>query len=528
MTSSNPPAVFDSGHIAQQMLALNAGAASASEPLLPRQQVPAEGSELPAPEGTYSSTGRLPHDLTDRANAELFASMYGGQFRYVEGNGWYTWDSGRWKLRGGEGAAVWAAGDMASQMPTFDPTGRFSPHDVTRHRRYSSSTSGVKAMLHQAKASPDLSLEAEQLDGDPYVLCTPAGVVDLKTGTLRMADPLRDFNSRCTRVAPAPTPTPRFFRFLADIFGDDADGKEMIDYLHILLGYSITGDVGAQVLPFCHGDGANGKSVLLDTTVQILGDYAHAAPPGFLMDRGGYTEHSTELTELYGRRLVVCSELKPSDKFDEVRIKLLTGGDKVTARRMRQDFFTFAPTHHLWLLGNHHPEVATGGHAFWRRLRLIPFERKIPENQKIDNLARILVEEEGPGILAWLIDGARQFLATRDPSRNRDNLAGPSRVRVATTAYAATEDHIGRFLTDLCQRQENMKVQQTALYRVYAGWCQDEGVRPAGSRSFATRVRSELGLKSPDEMIKSNGTRYYPGLGLSTNDAYMPHAPAIA
>ncbi|RAJ70742.1 putative DNA primase/helicase [Streptomyces sp. PsTaAH-137] len=288
----------------------------------------------------------------------------------------------------------------------------------------------------------------------------------------------------------------------------------MIEYLHVLLGYSITGDVGAQILPFCYGDGANGKSVLLDTTVQILGDYAHAAPPGFLMDRGGYTEHSTELTELYGRRLVVCSELKPTDKFDEVRVKLLTGGDKVTARRMRQDFFSFAPTHHLWLLGNHHPEVATGGHAFWRRLRLIPFERKIPDAKKIDNLARILVAEEGPGILAWLIEGARRFLATRDPSSKRDNLAGPARVRMATTNYAATEDHVGRFLTDMCLRQEGAKVQQTALYQVYGRWCQDEGVRPTGSRSFATRMRNELGLKSPDEMIKSNGTRYYPGLGL--------------
>lgn len=515
-SSDHPPAAFDPTITAQQMLDLNEAGVDAPG-RLPVQKAAREDSEPTGGTAPSSpSTGRLPHDLTDRANAELFASLYRGQFRYVDGNGWYSWDAGRWKLRGGEGAAIWAAGDMAAQMPTFDPTGRFSRQDVTRHRRYSSSTSGVKAMLQQAKASPDLALDAEQLDGNPYALCTPTGVVDLRTGELREADPLRDFNSRCTRVSPLSMPTPRFFRFLADIFGDEADGKEMIEYLHILLGYSITGDVGAQVLPFCHGDGANGKSVLLDTMVQILGDYAHAAPPGFLMDRGGYTEHSTELTELYGRRLVVCSELKATDKFNEVRMKLLTGGDMVTARRMRQDFFTFAPTHHLWLLGNHHPEVATGGHAFWRRLRLIPFERKIPDDKKIDNLARILVEEEGPGILAWLIEGARRFLATRDPSRKRDNLAGPSRVRTATANYAATEDHIGRFLGDSCQMQEGMKVQQTVLYKVYARWCQDEGVRPAGSRSFATRVRSELGLKSPDEMIKSNGARYYPGLGLTT------------
>lgn len=198
----------------------------------------------------------------------------------------------------------------------------------------------------------------------------------------------------------------------------------MIDFLHLLLGYSITGDVGAQVLPFLHGQGKNGKSVLLDVMIQILGDYADAAPPGFLMDRGAFSEHSTELTELHGRRLIVCSELKPNDRFDEARVRLLTGGDKIKARRMRQDYFSFTPTHKLWLLGNHRPEVSTGGFAFWRRIRLLPFERIVPDERKIDNLAVELVEDEGPGILHWLTEGASRYLATRD------TLAGPDRVRI--------------------------------------------------------------------------------------------------
>ncbi|MFJ4879671.1 phage/plasmid primase, P4 family [Streptomyces sp. NPDC088745] len=510
---------FDPEAVAQQMLDLDTPVVGADRPNLPVQKASLEVSGPTSPPPSRRSAGVLPHDLTDRANAELFASMYSGKFRYVDGNGWYVWEAGRWKLRGGEGAAIWAAGDMAAQMPTVDPTGVFSQQDVVRHRRYSSSTSGMKAMLHQAKASPALSLDATQLDGDPYTLCTPSGVVDLKTGEVRTADPFHDFNSRCTRVAPlTQMETPRFFAFLADTFGDDADGKEMIEYLHILLGYSITGDVGAQVLPFCHGDGANGKSVLLDLVVQILGDYAHAAPPGFLMDRGGYNEHSTELTELYGRRLVVCSELKATDKFNEVRMKQLTGGEPVTARRMRQDYFTFAPTHHLWLLGNHYPEVATGGHAFWRRLRLIPFERKVPDAKKIDNLARILVEEEGPGILAWLIEGARRFLATRAPGADRDNLDGPERVRTATAGYAATEDHIGRFLGEATEKHPSAKVLQSQLYKLYKLWCQGEEEKPATGRAFADRVRKELGLKSAEEMIKSNGVRFYPGLALRTED----------
>ncbi|KOV67104.1 DNA primase, partial [Streptomyces sp. AS58] len=330
-------------------------------------------------------------------------------------------------------------------------------------------------------------------------------------------DPEKGCHSRATSVAPQDMPIPRWHRFLTDTFGGDAEGREMIEFLHLLLGYSVTGDVGAQVLPFLHGEGKNGKSVLLDVMMQILGDYADAAPPGFLMDRGSFSEHSTELTELHGRRLIVCSELKPNDKFDEARVRLLTGGDKIKARRMRQDFFSFTPTHHLWLLGNHRPEVSTGGFAFWRRIRLIPFERVVPDEAKIDNLALELVRDEGPGILQWLLTGAHRYLTTRN------TLAGPDRVRIATHAYAATEDHIGRFLTECCTQNTNtetghgteLRTEQGHLYTAYSAWCSTtEGIRPANARVFAQRVRQEVGLTTPADMIKSNGRKYYPGIAL--------------
>ncbi|MGW7260695.1 DNA primase family protein [Streptomyces sp. NPDC054834] len=479
------------------------------QPLLPAQAA-TEGARRPIP----APAGLLPDELTDRANAKLFARLYSDRFRHVEGLGWYCWDQYRWKRTGGEKGAMWAAGDMAEQMPRTDPRGIFSDRDLAAHRRRTQSTSGMKALLQQAQAAPGLSLDPDTLDGNIYVLCTPGGVVDLKNGELRKPDPLSDMHSRATTVAPHEMPIPRWYSFLRDTFGDDGKGRETIAFLHLLLGYSVTGDVGAQVLPFLYGSGANGKSVLLEVMMQILGDYANAAPPGFLMEKGKFTEHSTELTELHGRRIVVCSELKPNDKFNEARVKLLTGGDTITARRMRQDFFTFTPTHKLWLLGNHRPEVGTGGYAFWRRMRLIPFERKVPNARKIDNLAQELVRDEGPGILHWLIQGARQYLATRDP------LHGPASVRLATEAYEKTEDHIGRFITERCTTLTNgepnpdLRVEQKLLYETYGGWCSAEGIRPATSRAFASRIRQELGLSSPAEMIKNNDRKLYPGLAL--------------
>ncbi|MDT0616274.1 DNA primase family protein [Streptomyces lancefieldiae] len=477
-----------------------------ARPSLPAQQ--SDTPSVPVPQ----SEGLLPTSLTDRGNAKLFARLYGDRFRYDIGMGWHSWDTYRWRLTGGDEAAAWAAGDMAEQMPDRDPTGRFTDREVAAHRRHSESTSGIKALLFQAKAAPSLRLDPDVLDGDRYALCTPAGVVDLRTGELRKPNPFTDMHSRATTVAPVKRPIPRWHNFLSDTFGDDEKGVETQAFLHLLLGYSITGDVGAQVLPFLHGSGANGKSVLLEVMTDLLGDYATAAPPGFLMEKGKFAEHSTELTELHGRRIVVCSELKPNDKFNEARVKLLTGGDTITARRMRQDFFTFAPTHKLWLLGNHRPEVGTGGHAFWRRMRLIPFERRVPDERKIDNLAEELVAQEGPGILQWLIEGAQHYLERRDP------LTGPTSVRIATAAYEATEDHVGRFLTERCTTGPDLRAEQKLLYEAYGRWCSDEGIRANTPRAFASRIRQELGLSSPSEMIKNNGTKLYPGLALQPDD----------
>jgi putative DNA primase/helicase len=456
--------------------------------------------------GEATADGLLPDTLSDRGNAKLFVKLYANDYRHVPGIGWYRWDTTRWQIDEDD-TVLWAAGDLAESIATHDPRGTFTTNALQNHRRRALSTTGINAMLSQAKSAPGMVLNAARLDADHYALCTPVGIVDLRTGMLKAPDPNKDFHSRSTTVGPLHTVTPRWEKFLTDTFGDDAEGREMIDYLQLLLGYSLTGDVGGQVLPFLFGSGKNGKSVLLDVLMKLLGDYADAAPPGFLMARP-YEGHPTDLAELHGRRVIVCSEVKPGDKFDEARVKLLTGGDRIKARRMRQDFFSFEPTHKLWLLGNHRPEVGTGGFAFWRRMRLIPFERVVPDHRKIDNLADILVTEEGAGILGWLIDGARRYLAG-----SRD-LTGPERVRIATSAYAETEDHTGRFYEESCVLGPDLRAEQTALYAAYKTWCQNEGAPVMTSRAFAARTRELVGLASPKEMILSNQRKHYPGIGL--------------
>ncbi|MCP3822854.1 primase-like DNA-binding domain-containing protein, partial [Streptomyces sp. A3M-1-3] len=166
-------------------------------------------------------------------------------------------------------------------------------------------------------------------------------------------------------------------------------------------------------------------------------------------------------------------------------------------------------THKLWLLGNHRPEVGTGGFAFWRRMRLIPFDRVVADDRKVDNLADVLVTEEGPGILNWMIDGARRYLAG-----SRD-LTGPQQVRSATTAYAETEDHTGRFLDECCTMGPAMRAEQAQLYSAYQSWCRLEDAIPVSSRAFAARIRETVAINSPKGMILSNQRKFYPGIGLN-------------
>ncbi|MFF2518251.1 phage/plasmid primase, P4 family [Streptomyces sp. NPDC058086] len=489
-------ALFDPAEVTQQILRTHSTA-------LPRQ---ATGEPSKHAAGAAPEHGLIPDTLTDRGNAKLFVSLYGRDFRHVPGLGWYRWRSYRWEIDDDD-TVLWAAGELAESLAEVAAAGRHTTTALRRHRHRALSTIGIKAMLTQAKAAPGMILNAALLDADPYALCTPAGVVDLHTGTLASPDPERHYHARSTTVAPQPMPIPRWRRFLTDSFGEDAEGAEMISFLHELLGYSITGDVGAQIMPFLYGVGKNGKSVLLDVMVKLLGDYADAAPPGFLMARP-FEGHPTDLAELHGRRIIVCSELKPGDRFDEARVKLLTGGDRIKARRMRQDFFSFHPTHKLWLLGNHCPEVGLGGYAFWRRMKLIPFDRIVADDRQVDNLADVLVTEEGPGILNWLIDGARRYL-----SGSRD-LTGPRRVQTATNAYVETEDHTGRFISECCTLGPAKRAEQAQLYAAYEEWCRLEDATPLSSRAFATLVRESVGIASPKEMIRSNQRRFYPGIGL--------------
>jgi len=439
---------------------------------------------------------------SDDANALALIDAFGDRIRYCDDRGrWLAWDGHRWHWCGRSGGVVREyAKRVARNLPE-------DGDKALTHKKRTLGAVGTTAMLTQAATDNRVTVALPDLDAHPFELNTPAGIVDLRTGQTRPPDPAR-LHTRITAVAPDMDADTTFWdRFLDQTFdGTTPTGRELVHYLQRLVGHSAVGVVGPHVLPFAHGAGGNGKGVFLETCVRVLGDYATTAPSGFLMAKL-HASHETEIARLAGARMVLCSEVNEDDRFDEAKVKQLTGGDTLTARFMQQDHFSFTPTHHLWLMGNHQPAVRAGGRSFWRRLRLIPFAREVPEDQVIDDLQGILAREHGPAVLAWIVRGAVDY-ATR-------GLREPDQVKAATADYAHEQDTVSRFLEECCRLGGGDHVQlKVALVRAaYERWCADEGEQPVSAKSFGMQLQRH-GVESR----RTKSARTYTGITLLRDD----------
>lgn len=435
------------------------------------------------------NTGPETYTRTDDGNALRLIDEHETEIRFVPQRGrWLVWDGHRW---------AWDEAGLVREMARTIARALPNGEGEAKHRARSLSHAGIAAMVTMAQTDPRTVVHATQLDAHRMLLNTPAGAVDLTTGDLSAPSP-EQLHTRSTKVAPDPEIfTPRWVRFLAQTFGGD---EELLRYVQRMAGYSASGSVKWHVLPFLHGPGGNGKGVFLNVLRAILGDYAATAPNAFLM--AGGQRHETEIARLHGLRLVIASEVNQDAKFDEAKVKELTGGDGLTARFMRQDHFTFEPTHKLWLMGNHQPRVSAGGQSFWRRLRLMPFIRT--PDEVIEDLDLLLIAEEGPGILAWVIQGAVDVFA--------HGLRDPDSVKAATAQYAAEEDALARFLDEACIVGGGAQVRTvTEVFRsAYEKWCKAEGEDPMPSRQLGRELKDRFNIIRKG----SNGTYSYINVAL--------------
>ena len=351
------------------------------------------------------------------------------------------------------------------------------------------------AVESTARSNRELAASAGQWDGDLDLLGTPAGVLELQTGTLRPAR-REDYITKHTAVGPADGEPRLWLQFLHTAMQGDT---EMVGFLQRLCGYTLTGHTREHKLPFLFGPGGNGKSVFANTLHAILKDYAARAPAeAFLSSRG--ERHPTDLAGMQGARLVVGSELPAGRAWNESAIKDLTGGDPITARFMRQDFFTYNPQFTLLIVGNHQPSIGAVDDAMRRRVLLIPFTAKIPKDQRDRRLEEKLRVEHG-GILRWMAEGAVQWYA--------HGLQVPQTVLDATEDYLEAEDVLGQFIAEALEADPHKEVPSTELFDQYSTWCVRQNARPMSQRAL-TQALKERGFT----VRKTSGARVFEGYRL--------------
>jgi putative DNA primase/helicase len=427
--------------------------------------------------------------LDEFGNASRFVRDHGDRVRRLAETGeWLVWEGRRWTRAGAQPlveqfarATLQSIGGEAANHP------RESEDIFSWHRR-SQSLRHREAVLTLAKSDPALLVPVDALDAHPMLLNVENGVIDLRTGAIGPHEP-RLLLSQLAPIRYNPGAlAPRFVKFLSEI-AQDADVQA---FLSRWFGYAATGSTEEQALLLLYGAGSNGKTTFLLALQAVLGsDYCGTAAPRLLLSRGGEV-HPTELADLAGKRLVTTSEVPQDASFDEERVKALTGSDRVKARRMREDFSEFRPTHKLLLAANHLPEVRDRSEGMWRRLLVLPFPKTFAGGERQRGLLdELLAEREG--ILAWLVRGAVEWHAV--------GLRAPPAVLDAVAAYRAKSAPIELF-SEFASHVSAGGAPLSKLHEWFGEWAAEHGARWLTDRALASELRT-LGWQNQHSRIRN-------------------------
>ncbi len=461
---------LNNGGTAAELIALATSAAEWTENTL--------ASEKPIAHDGSKHAPWPGHKLTDLGNAERFAGQLGDDVRYCYAWGsWLVWDGTRW--------AVDAMGDIErrakrtvraiyAEAANADTNGEAK--EIAKWAEESEKRNAINAMIALARSEQPIPVAVSSLDSEAWLLNCENGTANLVDGTLhehRQSDFI-------TKKCPVEYPDGNdggddpltWLAFLDRIFASNA---ELIGFVQRLMGMSLVGEVREHILPIFWGTGQNGKSTLLETFCGILGkDYSMKAPDGFLMEKK-HNEHPTALADLHGKRVVSAIETGEKSRLNESLIKELTGGDTIRARRMRQDFWEFQPSHTVIIATNHKPTIQGTDFGIWRRVCLVPFIVTIPENERDSDLKNKL-RAEWPQILKWAVNGCIQW--------SRNGLQPPEMVQVATEEYKNNSDIFGSFIDECCLVGPSYRVKASTLYEMYKSWAKRGGEEAEAQTKF--------------------------------------------
>lgn len=386
--------------------------------------------------------------------------------------------------------------------------------DIHKFAIKSETAGKIGAGVKISRSNPTVLKHYEVFDKNPYLLNFRNGTVDLRDPGKLMPHKRVDY---LTKIAPhdldPSAKCPTFDQFLDEVM---IGRRRLIDFVWRLMGYTILGVTNEQILVMCIGDGANGKSTLmnffLDAVGQGVSGYGFAANSENLLSSNGGGRHETWRMSLQAKRIVVCQEVAEGRTFNESLIKEMTGSDVITGRKMRQDEWSFVPEHQLWLCANHLPHVRGTDEGIWRRLMLLPFEASF-KGRKDPKMPEKL-RREIPGFLARLVREAALYI--------HEGLQVPREVRVASEQYRREEDPLGPFFERYCAIEPQEMAQPSVLWAAYERYAEE-----SRNRVFHKRKVFFGAVEKRFRLVKREGTRGYIGLRLLNHEERLARTPEV-
>ncbi|MCL1915688.1 MAG: phage/plasmid primase, P4 family [Desulfovibrionaceae bacterium] len=501
-----------------------------------------ESSGVAAPELTHDFVMQCLY-ANELGDGMLFAALFRLRHAYVGQAGeWMTWRGHHWRIDDIDNAHLAQAdveGVVEAYQRTRDHYFQASKEaeesgDGETAKRLKAKCEALKGRINKlrsktgrlnclnfAKTNRDapLAIRGDEFDRDPWALPVANGVLDLKTGLLRPGRP-EEYLMRASPVEwrSIDEPCPAWEKALLEIMDED---REMVEFLRRIFGYGLTGLVSEHKFLVLYGKGRNGKSIITDIIMDVLGGtnpfsaLARVIQSEMLLDQGKVRSSagpSPDIMSLRGMRLAFASETDEGQRFSAARVKWLSGGDKLTGRypHDKRDI-TFDPTHLLCLLTNNKPHAPATDFAFWERLLLVDFpisfvDRK-PQGAKeraVDKALSERLRQELPGILAWLVRGCLEW--------QKVGLAPPLKVLEAVAEYRKSEDLLGEFLEDCCElikdNPDSMRTLASELYDTFMLWFR---ANISAKKDFSQKAFGKL-MKERFRRERVGGHYYYYGL----------------
>lgn len=455
-----------------------------------------------------SSTGSIVHkqiyDLSDTGNAQRFIDRFGINIKYNFDNKCWMYFDGKTWIRDTKQIIKTQADILIDEMKlelAKEPDNNIAK-EMARNIKHLSSNSGKEAMLKEAMHIGNIPAVNGDFNQYDYYLNCLNGVVNLHTGEI-MPHERSYLLSKNTNISVDLEGKPeRWLQFLNEIFDND---KEIIDYVHKAVGYTLTGDTKEQCFFQCYGDGANGKSVFLDILYEMLGDYSLNSQVESILakNNGASNGASSEIARMSGARFVRTNEPNENSRFNEGLVKQLVSGDVTTARFLYGSEFEFKPCFKLWIATNYKIGVRGTDYGIWRRQRLVPFKMRFDESNADRNLTNKLMLEL-PQILGWAIKGCIKW--------QKEGFYTPKLIVEETKAYKEENDIVLSFLKDCVREKADSREKASDVYTEYSKWAK------AGNEYCMTQSKFgiEMSKRYPKKTV--NGYVYYIGFILKKHD----------